>query len=164
MVIINFRIFDSLLEVENLYHLPYVKLWHLTIWRWWQAHETAAVGRPMMSGWKKSSSSPRTQVEPQSHNFKGGIDFKFSEIHVAFCCSPSRKRVAELTFFLQNYKLFTQPAGKADLTETQARKVRDGDVRHFFPCISQFSHPPKHTFSLRTLNFVLPGRHYKLFL
>ena len=108
-----------------------------------------------MSGWKKSSSSPRTQVEPQSHNFKGGIDFKFSKIHVAFCCSPSRKRVVELKFFLQNYKLFTQPAGKADLTETQARKVRDGDVRLFSPCISQFFPLSKTYFFLAYSQFCL---------
>ena len=32
---------------------------------------------------------------------------------------------------MQNYKLITQPAGKAALKETQARKVRNGDTGNF---------------------------------
>ena len=78
-----------------------------------------------MSGWKMSSSSPRTKEEPQLHNSKGWNNFKFSKTHIAYSV---QKRVVE---YLQNYKLITQPAGKAALKETQARKVRNGDTGNF---------------------------------
>ena len=112
-------------------------------WRWWQVDETVAAGRqPTMLVWKRSSCSPRSK-----HSSIGSENFKF-KTQSTLTVHPPENELVNWHFF-QNYKLFTQPAGKATLAETQARKVRNWEI-----CVSLLRVSPKtvgHAFFLQQI-------------